>query len=39
MSPACIGRPPLAARNASASTVVPMPITTKPAMRTIVSAR
>lgn len=39
MSPACIGFPPFAARKASASTAVPMPMMTKPATRTTISAR
>lgn len=39
MSPACIGFPPFAARNASARRVVPTPITTRPAARTTTSAR
>ena len=39
MSPACIGFPPFAARNASASTVVPVPMITTPTIRTTISAR
>ena len=39
MSPMCIGFPPLAARNARASMVVPMPTTRVPAIRTTISAR
>ena len=39
MSPGCIGFPPFAARNAKASTVVPMPITRNPAARVMKSVR